>query len=111
MIQIKLNTPESMVIIVSFFYFLLACIPIPFASDPVPIAGWAGVFFLFWLIALYCSYRVIRMLIPMSLEWDSVIWIAILVIATFVIVWLALWGMLWTGVYNPMAPCGGNMKC
>lgn len=111
MIQIKLNTPESLVILVSFFYFLFACLLIPSASDPVATAGWAVVFFMFWLIALYSTYRIIGVLVPTSLQWDGVIWIAVLVLATFVIVCLGLWGLSWTGLYDPFAPCARTMKC
>lgn len=70
-------------------------------------------FYTFWLVTLYISYFVVKTIYPPSLQWDWVIWIAMLVAATFVIVSCALQISIWIGwdITGMMTPCGAGMKC
>lgn len=70
-------------------------------------------FYVFWLVTLYVSYFVIKKAYPPSLQWDCVIWIAIMIAATFVIVSCTLQISIWIGwdIAGMMTPCGAGMKC
>ena len=67
-------------------------------------------FYAYWLVTLYIPYFIIKTAYPPSLQWDWVIWIAIMAAAIFVIITCTLYGLSWIG-WNMMAPCGPGIKC
>jgi hypothetical protein len=103
----QLNTAEKTVLILSTFYLVMACI---FTSLSFTLAGYYILFYGFWLVTLYVSYFIVKTLYPSSLQWDGVIWIAILVVATYVIICITFQILIWTGV-DLWGKCGPGMKC